>query len=153
MNELSEWKKWPEYSPYTHSCHQQLPAARTSASVEWMCCVSYHFVTGCGRQASHAVIGQRQAAAANQCWSPYGTWPALCHCHMQQHSQDQSATNKRHPVYCLQQTIFIYNLISSKFLPQKLKNGFAAGDARWRVHSVAPPDEHRLCPMSNRSLC
>jgi len=27
-------------------------------------------------------------------------------------------------------------LISSKFLPQKLKNGFALGDARWRVHSV-----------------
>ena len=30
----------------------------------------------------------------------------------------------------------LYNLISSKFLPQKLKNGFAACDARWRVHSV-----------------
>ena len=30
----------------------------------------------------------------------------------------------------------LYNLISSKFLPQKLKNGFAARDARWRVHSV-----------------
>jgi len=34
-------------------------------------------------------------------------------------------------------------LISSKFLPQKLKNGFAAGDARWRVHSVTPPEEHK----------
>jgi len=47
----------------------------------------------------------------------------------------------------------IYNPIGSKFVPQKLKNSFAAGDARWRVHSVTPADEHRLCPMSNRALC
>jgi len=49
--------------------------------------------------------------------------------------------------------IYIYKRISSKFLPQKLKNGFAAGNARWRAHSVTPPDEHRLCPMSIRALC
>ena len=40
--------------------------------------------------------------------------------------------------------IYIYKRISSKFLRQKLKNGFTAGDVRWRVHSVTPPDEHRL---------
>ena len=28
---------------------------------------------------------------------------------------------------------YIYKRISSKFVPQKLKNGFAAGDARWRI--------------------
>jgi len=49
--------------------------------------------------------------------------------------------------------IYIYKRISSKFVSQKLKNGFAAGAARWRVHSVTPPDEHRLCPMSIRALC
>ena len=49
--------------------------------------------------------------------------------------------------------LYIYKKISSKFVPQKLKNGFAAGDARWRVHSVTPPDEHRLSPMSNCALC
>ena len=46
--------------------------------------------------------------------------------------------------------IYIYK---RQVLWQKLKNGFAAGDARWRAHSVTPPDEHRLCPMSNRALC
>jgi len=49
-------------------------------------------------------------------------------------------------VYCIYCSllIYIYKRISSKFLRQKLKNGFTAGDVRWRVHSVTPPDEHRL---------
>jgi len=28
-----------------------------------------------------------------------------------------------------------------KFLWQKLKNGFAAGDAHWRVHSMTPTED------------
>jgi len=47
----------------------------------------------------------------------------------------------------------IYNLIRSKFLRQKLKNGFTADDERWHIHSVTPTDENRLCPMSICALC
>ena len=50
-------------------------------------------------------------------------------------------------------TDLVYNLIRWTFLPQKLKNGFTAGDERWRVHSVTPTDENRLCPMSISALC
>jgi len=39
-----------------------------------------------------------------------------------------------------------------KFLRQKLKNGFTAGDERWRVHSLTPADENWLCPMSVRAF-
>jgi len=49
----------------------------------------------------------------------------------------------------------IYVLERPKFLRQKLKNGFAAGDASWRVQqfSATPTDENRLCPVSIRALC
>ena len=40
-----------------------------------------------------------------------------------------------------------------KFLRQKLKNGFTAGDERWRAHSVTPADENRHCLVSIRALC
>jgi len=42
----------------------------------------------------------------------------------------------------------IYNSQCLKSLPQKFKYGFTAGNEHWRVHSVTPADENRLCPMS-----
>ena len=51
------------------------------------------------------------------------------------------------------QLVLYYKRQRLKFLREKLKNGFTAVDERWRVHSVTPSDENRLCPMSIPALC